>query len=124
MIVNLSQDEVIVIYVETSRALPGSTLGLAQRLTSAEVERAARFAFERDRYLYIIAHALLHHALSWSLGEQPLSFAVNAFGKPRLRSADGDPLLRFNLSRTEGLAVCAVSRAHEVGIDSERIDPQ
>ncbi len=99
---------------------------LADRLDADERARAARFAFDEDRRIFIAAHALLRAALHQSLGDQvgdrPLGFRADAYGKPELDPPLGDPPLRFNLTHTRGLAACAIARGHAVGIDAEAID--
>ncbi|NUQ64538.1 MAG: 4'-phosphopantetheinyl transferase superfamily protein [Pirellulales bacterium] len=51
-------------------------------------------------------------------GPRSLVFQYNAYGKPTLAEPAGLPF-QFNLSHSAGLAVCAVTRADEVGVDVE-----
>jgi 4'-phosphopantetheinyl transferase len=87
-------------------------------LSEEERAIAARFVFERDRTLYLAAHAFLHATLTAYLGRNPL-FARDANGRPEL----SDRTLRFNLSHTEGMVAVAVTREADVGVDVERIRP-
>ncbi len=51
----------------------------------------------------------------------PLGFALGPYGKPELEGEEGEDALRFNLSHSDALALCAVTRARAVGVDLERI---
>ena len=95
---------------------------LTARLNARERDRAARFAFTRDRWTYVAAHALLRYALDQLAGPRPWEFEVDHFGKPRLQPPCSD--LRFSLSHTEGLVAVALSRGQEVGVDVEPADRQ
>lgn len=88
-------------------------------LSDDERERAGRFLLERDRRRYLAAHVALRTVLAAQLGSDParLVFERGPFGKPRLRG----PRLRFSLSHSEDLAVIAVDREAEVGVDVEML---
>ena len=50
-------------------------------------------------------------------------FRANHWGRPEIDpSAAGTEALRFNLSNTRGLVVCAVALGGEIGVDVELID--
>src|SRR5437868_6629288 len=106
-------------------AVPSSAdmiVGLAELLDDAEREKAARFAFDKDRNLFITAHALLRHSLWRVAGLSAVQFGVNQFGKPELVPAQGEARVRFNLSHSNALAACALSLDYDVGIDIEMAD--
>lgn len=92
---------------------------LVQRLESTladdERERAARLT---SAPRWIVARAALRIVLAGSLPLHPsdLELATGPHGKPEI---PGSPL-RFNLSHSGDLAVIALSRDAEVGIDVER----
>jgi len=46
-------------------------------------------------------------------------FTTGPNGKPKIAGPSGFSSLRFNLTHTDGLIICLVSRAGEVGIDAE-----
>ncbi len=94
---------------------------LRSRLSSDELARAARFHFERDRTRFSVARAALREILAHYLGTSPaeIAFVYGDHGKPALAPPYGD--LRFNLSHSHDLALCAVARGSEVGVDVERI---
>jgi 4'-phosphopantetheinyl transferase len=90
-------------------------------LDSREVAQAARFRADKDRDLYIAAHALTR-ALLAHIGEKPAAawqFAETEKGKPEI--IDNECNLEFSLSHTAGLVVCAASH-FPVGIDTESRD--
>lgn len=68
-------------------------------------------------------HVPLREILAWHAGVEPasLSFGTTAAGKPILLPAAQPPSLGFNLSHSGGVALCAVARGREVGVDIERI---
>jgi len=90
-------------------------------LDAQERSRYERYRFPRHRHEYLVAHALLRSCLS-RYAEQPPQdwrFSINAYGQPEIQVEQGEPPLRFNLSHTEGLVTCAITRAADVGIDVE-----
>jgi 4'-phosphopantetheinyl transferase len=107
---------------EVEGAEPGPEL---TSLNAAEQARAARFVRARDRRRFARCRAALREILGRLLGEPPasLQFRAVARGKPELDLADGPPPLRFNVSHSANLAVIAVSRRHELGIDLEQVRP-
>ncbi len=92
-------------------------------LDEGERERMERFLFERDRRLYLAAHALVRRALSRHADVDPAAwrFAAEEGGRPVLAGPAPVPPLRFNLSHCRGLVACAIARERDVGIDVERI---
>jgi 4'-phosphopantetheinyl transferase len=95
---------------------------LGELLSADEKERAERFRFQLDRERFLMARGILRIILSRYLNQKPqaLRFTYNRFGKPALESAGADAL-HFNLSHSDGLALYAVTRRRELGIDVERI---
>ncbi len=104
---------------------------LAQSMTSAksflhllspdEIERAERFHFQKDRDRFIIARAILRSILGRYLKTDPcrLEFSYGAQGKPALSSDFSASHVRFNMSHSRDLALYAVARSREVGVDLE-----
>ncbi len=96
---------------------------LAETLSIDEREKAARFYFERDRTRFLAGRGILREILGWLLRVSPgeLIFSYGTHGKPRLTAPGGEKHLHFNLAHSDALAVYAVSRTHEVGVDVERV---
>jgi 4'-phosphopantetheinyl transferase len=100
-----------------------SVAALARSLCAQERQRAARLRFERDRRRFIVARARLRELLAARLGVRPASvrLACNPNGKPALARQPAQAHWRFNVSHCEEVAVYALSRRREVGIDVEAI---
>lgn len=92
---------------------------LLARLEPEARERIARLVRPGDRTLHALAHALLRHALRQQ-GLAGLRFVTGPYGKPALAEAASG--ISFNLTHTDGLAACAITRGHEVGLDAEALD--
>jgi len=92
-------------------------------LATAERDRAARFKFEKDRRLYAVAHAALRSILAGYLNVAPgdLEFEIGQRGKPRLAPTFSKDSLEFNLSHSSEVALIAVTREREIGVDIEHI---
>lgn len=118
----LGSDEVHVWQAVLNRPL-SQVQSLFHILAVDERARAEQFVFQRDREHFIVAHGMLRAILSRYLHSTPehVSFRYSSYGKPALSEESGDDTLRFNLSHSHGLALCAVTRGREVGIDLERI---
>jgi len=95
-------------------------------LSRGEQERAARFAFAKDRDRFAMARAILRQLLGGYLSKPPqdVLFETYAHGKPKLSAAPGISSLKFNLSHSKELALFAFCYEHEVGIDVEKIRPE
>ena len=91
-------------------------------LSKEESARHRRFLRERDRDLFLVAHALVRTTLSRYCPVSPgaWEFEMGERGRPEI-AGPVDAGLRFNLSHTPGRAVCAVARDRDVGVDVERL---
>jgi len=93
-------------------------------LSQAELARARAFRFARDRQRFVVAHGRLRCVLAAYTGQGPgqIEFRVEPHGKPELVPAAARARgLRFNMSHSHELALCAVTRARMVGVDVERV---
>ena len=92
----------------------------ASGLTDDELERAARFRFDRDRSRYVAAHIVLRRLLGRYLGVTPRSVPLVrlAGGKPAL-AADAAPA--FNMSHAADLGLFGFRHGGSIGVDVERI---
>lgn len=96
---------------------------LCDYLDDAELKRAERFHFCRDRERFIVAHGVLRVILGGYLGMPPahLQFLYRPFGKPELDPQACLSPLSFNVSHSGGLALLAITAAARVGIDVENV---
>jgi 4'-phosphopantetheinyl transferase len=92
-------------------------------LAADEQARAERFYFQRDREHFIVARGVLRSLLGFYLNKAPecLSFRYSTHGKPALAWESCGDTVCFNLSHSHGVALYAVTRGREVGIDLECI---
>ncbi len=91
-------------------------------LAEEEKSRAERLYFQRDRHRFIIAHGILRAILGLYLDRAPhvLSFCYGSHGKPALEFEPVADAIHFNISHSHGVALYAIARGREVGIDVER----
>ena len=125
---------------------PSNSLALDSRLStldSHERERATRFTRDDLRRRFVVAHTALRTILGHYLGIEPgeVQFHYGPHGKPRLAEAGSEGhgagsterressysllpapcSLHFNLAHSGDVAVVAVTRGGEIGVDVERL---
>jgi 4'-phosphopantetheinyl transferase len=118
----LGSTDVIVAFARPDEvAEPGRQSALRALLSDDEEKRLTRFRFQRDRDLFLVAHALLRITLSRYANIAPYvwQFRNGSHGRPEI--AEPGSRLRFSLSHTHGLAACAIVLDHDVGLDVEYI---
>ena len=101
-------------------AQPGTILNALENLLAEdEKARAHRFHFARDRKRFTVARAALRQILAGCLGvdSHSVRFSTGPYGKPRLVEEN----LRFNVSHSGELALVAVARNRELGVDIEEL---
>lgn len=105
---------------------PSTVRSFFDLLAPDEKQRANRFHFEKDRTHFVVARGVLRRLLARYLDADPalLRFTYNRFGKPALAHDANDPPLNFNLSHAHGLALYALTRGREIGLDVEFIRPE
>jgi 4'-phosphopantetheinyl transferase len=120
----LSRDEVHIWRVPLD-VPPEIVAGLLPLLSADEQARAERFLAEDASRRFVASHVALRIVLARYLDEKPerLRFLVDARGKPHLEPPARTPPLRFSLSHSGELALCAVTEGRDVGVDVERIHP-
>ena len=98
---------------------PAALAAMLATLSDDERERAERYRHVPSREQYVQARATLRALLGRYLGAKgdELRFAQAAQGKPSLPGCG----LHFNVSHTAGLALIAVTREGEVGVDVEYV---
>lgn len=91
-------------------------------LNKEETERQQRFVFEKDRHDALITRAFIRDLLSHYM-EKPAAdwqFIKGEKGKPEIINPSIP--LRFNLSHTKNLIICAVTLNHDIGCDVEYME--
>jgi 4'-phosphopantetheinyl transferase len=93
-------------------------------LAPEEEEQEARFHQRADADRHIVAHGALRLILASYVATDPrsLRFEIAAKGKPTLVREPAMADIRFNMSHSDSMILCAVASARAVGIDVERID--
>jgi 4'-phosphopantetheinyl transferase len=94
-------------------------------LSVDERVRASRFRSSDDRHAFVISRGILRQLLAQYLGRDASSvdFSYGRFGKPEIGGAGDHLPLYFNASRSDALAVYAVTSACPVGVDAEHLRP-
>lgn len=120
----LQQGEV---HVWTTDLSPHASLAARAFLPDHERMRAERFLLPHVQAQYVGSRMLLRRALSAYAGGQPVHwlFGAEPAGRPVALNlpAEGH-LLRFSLSHSADLAVCALAWGGELGIDVETAAPE
>jgi 4'-phosphopantetheinyl transferase len=92
-------------------------------LSRAEGVRAGRYHFAKDRKWFIARHGMLRLILGGYLGARASEIRLHRrdHGKPAMEETQGREIIHFNLSHSNGVALFAFSRKHELGADIEYI---
>ena len=114
--------EAVHVWVTPLTATPQRLAALYATLAPDERQRADRFLAAHAREQFVIARATLRQILGRYVGAAPadLRFVTDGNGKPALSGRE----LFFNVSHSGGLAVYAMTRRGEVGIDVEQLRPR
>jgi 4'-phosphopantetheinyl transferase len=101
---------------------PEWVAALQPTLSDDERERADRFHFERDRRRFACARGVLRRLLAEYLDVEAgeLTFSYGAHGKPAL-SGRFQRAVTFNVSHSHELALVAIGRDAELGVDVEAV---
>lgn len=94
-------------------------------MSDDERAQALRFRFEPDRHRHLVTRALVRSVLSRYAPVRPedWQFERNAYGKPAIRNlGEACRSLSFNVSHTDDLVACAVTRDAALGIDVENME--
>ncbi len=120
----LSKDQVHVWYADFGLHPSVEIDEKLQILSPDEIQKSQRFRFAKDRYHYINARSWLRIVIGKYLQKYPVffQFGYGEQGKPWLKNEEGNPhSLRFNLSHSEGVVLCALAWECAVGIDVEAL---
>ena len=88
-------------------------------LTPDERARFDRYRADVDRHMFLLGRVMARALVGRALGVEPCrwQWAEGPRGRPEIAAPPTD--LRFNLSHSAGLVVCALARGRDVGIDVE-----
>ncbi len=81
-----------------------------------------RYAFEKDKNLYLLARYILRTTLSKyfkKISPAEWEFKFNPFGRPFIANKNRPENLHFNISHSDGVVVCAFANTEDVGVDIE-----
>jgi 4'-phosphopantetheinyl transferase len=96
---------------------PQEVQRFCELLSDDERMRAGRFPFDRHRDRFIVARGRLREILAGYLNTEP-KHIVFRYGEKEKPETAG---LKFNVSHSAGLAVYAITRDREIGVDVEEI---
>ncbi len=90
-------------------------------LSGQEKERAARFQHDHLCRRFIASHGFLRHILAayHKTAPEALEYSFNKYGKPYLTK--NNAAIWFNLAHSADMALVAVTRIGEIGVDVEQL---
>ena len=88
-------------------------------LTADETIKQQRYRFDKDKHSALITRAFVRDLLSYyaDVPAKQWRFAKGEHGKPEIMNAPQP--LRFNISHTDKLIICAVMLNDDIGCDVE-----
>jgi 4'-phosphopantetheinyl transferase len=100
----------------------GSLAEYSKLLSPDEIKRAERFRFPIHRERFILARGILRSLLSQYIKILPenIVFEYGKKGKPFLKKNPDD--IQFNVSHSDDIALYAVTKKFEIGVDIEKMD--
>src|SRR5258708_1995291 len=107
------------VWWERLDADPDQVASLSALLSPDETARAGRFRHPRHRDRFTVRRGMLRSILGAYLGQNPamLRFGYGPFGKPALDHGSGTGGLCFSVSHSHGIALYALARGVDVGVD-------
>lgn len=90
-------------------------------LSDAEKARSEQFKFFKDRKHFIASHGFLHTVLGYYLDTpaEDIQFSYGHNGKPAILEEQNPAQIQFNMSHSNTLAILAVCKQQQLGIDIE-----
>ena len=88
-------------------------------LTPDESMKQQRYKFAKDRHDALITRAFIRDLLSYYADVQPSDWRFEKGEKDKPEIANPVLPLRFNISHTQNLIICAVTLAEDIGCDVE-----
>jgi 4'-phosphopantetheinyl transferase len=114
---------VVHVWLSPLRLAPAQLAALRATLDRKELVRAAGYPCREHRERFVAARGRLRSILSRYTCTPPerILFSYGNHGKPRLAESMNRGDLRFNLAHSADLAIYALARGREVGVDLEHI---
>lgn len=112
-------------YVRTDAVSePDHIASLHDLMNPEEKARHDRYVFDKNRHEFLLTRAIVRTTLSHyaDIAPRDWTFNQNAYGCPAVEGPSTETQLRFNLTNTDGLVACIVSRGRDVGVDVEALD--
>jgi 4'-phosphopantetheinyl transferase len=121
--IDLNEGDVHVWQVALNQPRDRGDSNLLAILSADERLRAERFHRQIDRDNFILTRGMLRTILAQylSISAAKISFIYSGYGKPTLDEKQNYYDLRFNLSHSNEIALIAITRVSEIGIDIEFI---
>jgi len=93
-------------------------------LSAAEKERSERFKHYKPRKNFIASHGFLHTVLSYYIDvpASEITFKHAEQGKPSIIDEQNKKNIQFNLSHSGNLAILAICKNNQLGVDIEHTD--
>jgi len=88
-------------------------------LTADETVKQQRYKFEKDRHDALITRAFIRDLLSYYADIEPADWRFEKGEKDKPEIINPPLPLRFNISHTKDLIICAVTLADDIGCDVE-----
>ena len=90
-------------------------------LSIDEKERSERFKFYKHRKNFIASHGFLHAVLAYYIDTpaEDIQFSHGEKGKPYILEEQNPQNIQFNLSHSNSMAVLAVCKNQQLGVDIE-----
>lgn len=117
-------DNEIDIWLFHLNTLPQSIKHFYSLLADDEKERSEKFIHFMHRKRFISSHGFVRSVLANYLEQQPseLKFGKSEHGKPELDNITNTANIKFNLSHSHDMALVAVCKNNEIGVDIEYMD--
>ncbi len=123
----LPKNEVHLYYTQADSISSDKLLGRYRAVLSPEeILKVDRYRIQKDRYLSLVARALVRYLVSEYTGApaEAFAFLMNGHGKPYLAPKEEKkdcPKISFNISHSRGGIVCGICQNLEIGVDLEDI---
>jgi len=119
----ISEDQIELWQIDLDAVADVAVARLRQALSADECARADRFRFDRDRCRFVITRGALRCLLAGSVGVSPaaIRFRYGLAGKPLIAGRAAGVGVHFNVTHSGNLALIAITRAGDIGIDLEPV---